>query len=431
MLCVVMLLPAVSTAQLWRATLYFHEDSLKISQIDEKLLSVDLNQLYQVSSINGNPSKIEILQVGGSYYAWEDCNLNVYRWMDDAWVNTYKYNNYGYFCDGYPLEWNNTLYLLGGNGLVNFHSDLLIFDESLGSWEFVSTKSQPLDYNTPLVGLVENGAFSLFGNKVNLRTGLQEPVEQGYFLDLNELTWFELDFEFIQSENKTYLSGLDSISIDTKDYLLIQAKDGWLVFNKTNYSLHHLDGENLPVVKLAFSKVGANRITWLGADGMIKTFDVDALMKNASLIANGKITPVKTEKVKSLQLQSGLIISFFLGLVVLLLVRIYARSKRNVSVVDTGKDERGMEEVLAGVEKNDSNTFWNKILLLDGQIFSTAQLDEFFEIQNVSPENRKARRSRIIKAFNDRALSELGKEIIVRERDPLDKRFFRFRIQIK
>ncbi len=424
-----MLLPAASFAQLWRASLYLYEDSLKISEVNKEMLPVDLDQLYQISSTNGNPSKIELLQVGGSYYAWENCNLNVYRWTNEAWVNTYKYNNYGYFCDGYPLGWKNTLYLLGGNGLVNFHSDLLIFDESLGSWEFVSTKSQPLDYNTPFVGLVENGAFSLFGKKVNLRTGLQEPVEHGYFLDLNELSWYELDFEFIKSENKAYLTGLGSISIDTKDYLLVQAKEGWLVFDKSTYSLHYLADETLPLIKPSFSKVGSNRITWTSSDGMMMTFEVDTLMPKAELLAEGKITPVKKEKVKSLQIQSGLIISFFLGLVVLLLVRLYLKSKRKM-LSTAVQVEPVIEDILPVEEKSGSDAFWNKVLQSDGKIFSTAQLDEFFEIQNVSPENRKARRSRIIKAFNDRAISQLGKEIILRERDPMDKRFFRFRIQI-
>ena len=79
----------------------------------------------------------------------------------------------------------------------------------------------------------------------------------------------------------------------------------------------------------------------------------------------------------------------------------------------------------------EGGSLWHKILNMDGQIFSTAQLDEFLQIQTVSPENRKAKRSRMIKAFNERAKTELGKEIIFRERDPEDKRFFRFRIEIK
>jgi hypothetical protein len=68
---------------------------------------------------------------------------------------------------------------------------------------------------------------------------------------------------------------------------------------------------------------------------------------------------------------------------------------------------------------------------MEGQIFSTAQFDEFLQIHTVNPENRKAKRSRLIKSFNERAKSEFGKEIIFRERDPDDKRFFRFRIEIK
>jgi hypothetical protein len=426
-----MLLPVVATAQYWRATLYLGSDPLESKELAKDLLPVDLEQLYQVSSINGIPSRIEILQLSDTYYAWEDCNLNVYRWKDNQWINTYKYNNYGYFCDGYPLEWNRTLYLLGGNGLVNYHSDLLIFDESLGSWEFVSAKSQPLDYNTPFVGLVENGAFSLFGKKVNLRNGLEEPVKNGYFLDLNELSWFELHFDFVSSDQESYLSELDSIGIDTKDYLLVKSKNGWLIFDKSTYNLSHLGQELIPVSPPLFSKVQENKITWKTKEGIVHHLDVASVVPKAKLLAKGEVTPVKKEKVKSLRLQNSLIITFFLGLVILVLTRFYLRSKRKISDSVQQDETSQEEEVVLEEEKNGSDLMWNKIMLADRQIFSTAELDEFFEIQNVSPENRKARRSRIIKAYNERALSEFGKEIILRERDPLDKRFFRFRIQIK
>jgi hypothetical protein len=428
-----MMLSAGSSAQYSRVTLIPAKDTLELQEVPEDFFPFDRSSLYQILSFKSNPSKVDILQVENSFLAWEDCNLNVYRWQGDQWVNTYKYNNYGYFCDGYPLEWKGNLHLLGGNGLVNYHTDLLIFDESLGSWEFVPTKFQPLDYNTPFVGLTDQGAFSLFGKKFNLRNGLDEPVTYGYYLDLSSMTWLEIQFEFKSSVDKSLLTDLLPVSMDTQDYLLIKATKGWLIFDKSEHTLAQLDSEVLPLDTPTLWAVKENTLTWKNQGQPIQGVDLNQIAPKATLLAEGEIVPVQQEKVRFLQLQNILITVFFVGLVVILVIRLYIKPKATpkAATVVTQEEELVIEDSSPIEENNGADTLWGKILLSDGKIFSTAQLDEFLDIQNVNPENRKARRSRIIKSFNERAVSEFGKEIIFRERDPLDKRFFRFRIQIR
>lgn len=426
MLCIFMMLCAELSAQHSRVMIFPNQDSLEWDEARRVITSFDPVSLIQSLSTVNRPSKVEVINEKGAYLAWEDCNLNVYRWQDAQWINTYKYNNYGYFCDGYPLFWSDQLHLLGGNGLVNYHTDLLIFEEALGSWEFVATKFQPLDYNTPFVGIGDKGAFSFFGKKFNLRTGLEAPWDGGYYLDLSSLTWFEINLDWMNSFDKEILSKLQPINIDLKDFQLMKLSDGWLIFQKADYKLLHLSDSDLVLDNPSFWIAEENGLTWKNQGQEVKKVQISQLLPKAVQVAVGEIIPVRSEKVRTLQSQTILIAVFFLGLVVILLVRLYRKRKfikKPVPVV--------VEEVIVEEEKDEGDSLWKRILTMEGQTFSTAQLDEFLQINSVNPENRKAKRSRLIKSLNERAKSELGSEIISRERDPEDKRFFRFRIEIK
>ena len=426
MLCIFVMLSAELSAQHSRVMLYPNEDSLEWAEAKRVISTFDPQSLLQSLSTVNRPSRVEVIKDNDSYLAWEDCNLNVYRWTDAQWANTYKYNNYGYFCDGFPLLWKDQLHLLGGNGLVNYHTDLLVFEETLGSWEFVATKFQPLDYNTPFVGIVENGAFNFFGKKFNMRTGLDEAWKGGYYLDLSSLSWFEIKLDWTKPLDEAFFAKLQPINIDLKDFQLMKLSDGWLVFQKSDYKLYLVDNADLTLENPSFWMAEDNNLTWKNQGQEVKKVEVPTLISKAVLMAEGEIIPVKSEKLRSLQIQNILIAIFFLGLVVIFVIRLYKKRKINLSATAIPE-----EEVLVEEEKMEGGSLWHRILNLDGQIFSTAQLDEFLQIQTVSPENRKAKRSRMIKAFNERAKTELGKEIIFRERDPEDKRFFRFRIEIK
>lgn len=425
MLCIFVMLSADLSAQHMRVMLNPNQDSLELAEAKRVISSFDPHLLVRSLSIVNKPSKVEVIKEKESFLAWEDCNLNVYRWRDAQWINTYKYNNYGYFCDGYPLFWNDQLHLLGGNGLVNYHTDLLIFEESLGSWEFVATKFQPLDYNTPFVGIGEKGAFSFFGKKFNLRTGLEAPWEGGYYLDLSTLTWSEIKLDWKKSVGQDILSSLQPFNIDLKDFQLMKLKDGWLVFQKSDLKLLHLSDPDLVLENPSFWVAEENTLTWKNQGKEVKKVQISQLLSKAVPVAEGEIVPVKSEKVRSLQIQTILIAAFFLGLVIILLIRVYRNRKLALAVMPIAE-----EEAIAEEEITQNDPLWKRIQTMNGQIFSTAQLDEFLQIQTVNPENRKAKRSRIIKSLNERAKSELGKEIIFRERDPDDKRFFRFRIEI-
>ncbi len=427
MLCIFLMLGAELSAQHTRVVIFPNQDSLEWAESEQVFTAFDLPLLIQNLSQINTPSKVEVIQSNDSYLAWEDCNLNVYRWENGNWSNTYKYNNYGYFCDGYPLFWKDQLHLLGGNGLVNYHTDLLIFEEPLGSWEFVSTKFQPLDYNTPFVGISEKGAFSFFGKKFNLRTGLELPWEGGYYLDLSSLTWFEIKLTWPNSIDQKLLSTLQPTNIDLKDFQLMQLSDGWLVFQKSDYKLFHVSNQVLKIEDPVFWLCEDNYLTWKNRGQPINQIQVSDLLSKAVLVGEGEIIPVRSEKVRTLQVQNILIALFFLGLVIILVMRLYRKRK----IASTSKPAVEEEEVVMEEEQLEGDSLWKRILKMDGQILSTAQLDEFLVIQSLTPENRKAKRSRMIKAFNERAESEFGREIIFRERDPEDKRFFRFRIEIK
>ena len=425
-LCILMMLPAIGYAQSLRMVLFTAQDSLELAEAKRAITSFDPVMLIQSLSDFNTPEKVMVIQNQNSFLAWEDCNLNVYRWDHSQWSNTYKYNNYGYFCDGYPLVWNEQLHLLGGNGLVNYHSDFLIFEQPLGSWEFVPTKFQPLDYNTPFVGIGKEGAFNFFGKKVNKRTDLDASWTGGYFLDFASLTWFEIKLDWSSAIDKKLMSSLQPINIDLEDFQLMKVTGGWLIFQKSDQQLFHFSGEDLRIENPSFWIIEENSLTWKNFREDVQNIDVLDLVSRAEKVADVSIVPVQAEEVKTLQIQTILISLLFLGLVIILVVRLY--HKRKIIAYTKPAHE---EKVMVAEEEIEHDSLWKRILTRDEQWLSTAELDEFLEIQHLTPENRKAKRSRSIKALNERAKIELGKEIIFRERDADDKRFFRFRIEIK
>lgn len=65
-----------------------------------------------------------------------------------------------------------------------------------------------------------------------------------------------------------------------------------------------------------------------------------------------------------------------------------------------------------------------------GSDFSAEQLDEFFELSGVeSPETRRSRRSQLVKLINTESQARFGKDLIVRDRHPSDRRVMVYRIE--
>lgn len=369
--------------------------------------------------------KLEIVKVDSTYLAWEDCNLNVYRWSDSKWVNLYRYNNYGFFCNGYPLEWNGRLHLLGGNGLINYHSDFLIFEEELGSWEFSNTKLQPLDYRSDFIGVGSTGIYALFGKKYNQRIGLDTDWEGGYFLDRSSLGWLGIEINWEKSEYANWQDELEELSIDLQDYLIMKLDDGWFILDKNTKALHFLKEDHLPISELSFLGVKENRLVWKNKGRPFQELEIKDELPNAFKVADLKLVPIQVEKQEFFNVYYFSIIFLFLGVVFIFLFLVFNRSKKKKSI------ERDLFKVTPDSEKSKNVDPWSKLLQVDGQTLNTSELDILFEIHNVNLENRKARRSKMIKTLNDRGVSEFGQKVIFRERDPMDKRFFRFRIEIK
>ena len=80
------MLSAELSAQHSRVMLYPNEDSLEWAEAKRVISTFDPQSLLQSLSTVNKPSRVEVIKDNDSYLAWEDCNLNVYRWTDAQWA---------------------------------------------------------------------------------------------------------------------------------------------------------------------------------------------------------------------------------------------------------------------------------------------------------------------------------------------------------
>jgi hypothetical protein len=153
------------------------------------------------------------------------CTFDLFQLSENGIENLYKYDNSGYLCRPKMFERDGELYNLGGYGLWTHNSDLLVFKESIGSWEFVPTVNQPLDYTGQSFNS-ESGLFVLFGNYVNPRIPLNKMEDHGYFLNWENKEWHQIKVHIerksrLEFKNAMYYDGY----IELKDFFMFKNND--------------------------------------------------------------------------------------------------------------------------------------------------------------------------------------------------------------
>lgn len=384
----------------------FFEGKLSVSVLDS------LDKIYEKS-----PHQYLVYELESKLYVRVACTFDLYEINGDQLINKYVYFNRGYSCSSNSFVRENTHYMIGGHGFWQNHVDLLSFDELHGSWELQVTKNQPENYFSQFVYQSSKGVFSLFGTSFNQRYGIDSKNLQGYFLDWETKTWKEIEvvIEGLSLEELVEKGGL--YFIQTQDYAFWATTSGlknmgWNLIEKETGKIFYYESKNVDMGLSPFLEIKGNILNYTLPSGELKTIDLSQIRQKSTEVGYVRVKESAVLGISS----SWKYILFFIVVAIgwLLVQKILPKKKTEELEL---KPSKRVEPI-------------QLLLPYSGQLLTTETLDQLLGIDSQANfDSRRMKRARLINDINERYLAQAGKELIVRDKKPEDKRYVFYKIQ--
>lgn len=374
-----------------------------------------LDVLYEKS-----PHTYLFYEQGEQLFVLVSCTFDLYKINGALLEKQYRYFNRGYNCGANVFARNGQHYLLGGHGFWMSQMDLLSFDEIHGSWEWLKTKDQPLDYYSNYVYQNSKGVFALFGGYYNPRTATDGLESQGYFLDWKTKAWKKLEVRIEGVDLADFMAKGGAYFIETQDYILLATTNGapnlgWNILEKESGRLFYFQSRNVDMGLSLYMEVIGNRLYYQAPSGEEKILDLDAIKAKSKQVGEVRVHEEEKDKGMAMLPIVGLL---GLGLGALLLWFLLARRKK------------GAIEFPSEMLPPNKFAPIDLILPFSGQLLTTETLDQLLGIdQQANFDSKRMKRARLINEINELYLAQAGKELIERDKKPEDRRYVYYKIQ--
>jgi hypothetical protein len=326
-----------------------------------------------------------IQQVNDKFWMTIDGRLDVFEWNDNHWENLYVGTFHGYNFKGHQFVLEDRLFSYGGYGFWREHGEIIEFLPEKGEWEIIPA-SKKLPYG---IGYMDDSVLYIHAPdcyEVDLKYSTAKSVKCRY------------DIRGEIPHGRIY---------NFQDYILIASflNDGSqfpLIDKQTNnvYLSQRQPFKGLRDSRVINSTIYIhnNDMTIFYPDGSIVEYDVGS-----------ELQYYEKESTKSNRSSY-----WFLGLLLFI---------GGVATWYFQKSKRG---------KGNTSEFqiFEPFKPFAGELINSEQLDVILKIDDINiHETRKHKRSALVNEINMQANAQFGKDLIVRERDPNDKRFYLYRIQ--
>jgi hypothetical protein len=335
--------------------------------------------------------RMDIMYYGKDLIMFCDGHFDVFLWQDSIWKRLSKERKGGYNFGGKYFIWNNRIFSFGGYGYWHHHANLIEFSPRTGEWNLIElpqklpcAPSHVTDYG---LRILSDTCYQLDIQNNTIRTCPQSFSSKLIIKDLYKLSKMESakwDFLLMKWQN---------LLLNKQDNTLYFSNQNTLeIFDKTlldNYSLVQFKNDSI--------------IKWSPEGVMISAVDV------RNLITYFKPLEINCHDTL-LQKTLGIcgILCFAGGLFFLW----HKRSKKNL-LKEKPWQNHNIPLIVNSVEKT----------------MQANQLDVLLKIDDIAPvEYRKFKRARIIAEINEEYKIKLGKELIMRYKDPDDGRKFLYKI---
>lgn len=314
-----------------------------------------------------------------------DGRFDVFEWQSDKWVNLYKGTYHGYNYKSQKFTYGGRLFSYKGYGFWREHGEIIEFLPEKAGWEIIP-ESKDLPYG---IGYVIDSSFYIHSSncfKVDLLEQNVESVPCEYTIRDKIPHGREYIFD-------DYIL-VASILEDGTQFPLIEKNSG------TVYLSHRqpFNGIRDPRMTDALIHIKDNQMTIVFQDNDTLTYSTNSELKYYVKESGfGGQTPFWIWWVLFIFIFATLIFLFY---------RYYPR--RHHSDVEILSAFKGYE----------------------GQLIDSDTLDAILGIEDIVVyETRKHRRASLIKEINALSEFQYGQDLILREKNPMDKRFYLYRIR--
>lgn len=384
---------------------------------DFSLLPAELNRemLEQLphTFISMKADKYTIIPHKGHVYALREGYFDVFIWNDSIWENLYTSYYHGYNFGNLFYVKNDTFFSMGSYGYYLAHSNLLQFDNKIGSWDMDITKNKPESYYSRCLGVKGDTLLSIFGSIKDESIGKFEACKNAYLLNLKTNEWTELVPS--QDLNIRY-NTWGGTALDLKDFIILEnelnAISGIIMVNKTDFSVKIFRQEGAIFNSSPIFCVNGNTFSYINTKGSIETADMDEKAKKSALL--GYFAKPKPSLFTQWYFYMSLIFVISgIILFVLWLKRLYIQKR----------DAKSYQELELNVMPLIAT-----LLAKKGMPIDTVELDLMLGIELLEYDNRRSRRAKMINDININYTKRFGSDLILRKKSEGDKRFMSYEI---
>ena len=371
------------------------------------------------------------------------CTFDFYSIENGKLIKEYQFANRGYTCGSYLFERNNSYHILGGRGLWNYHADLMLFDSLNGSWEFIQTKNQPLDYFPLGSYQTSKGIVTWLGEYNNPRISRLEDELNGFFFDFEKKSWQPIQIDIKEFNLGEIAHANESRLYETQDYAFSVTTSQipsigwyiWILVEKETGKLFFYEGnKNVEMFDTPFQEIIGNKFRYFDYSinsttaGKEIEIDLDFIRSQSREIGQINLldapNATKNTSILTLLLWVGLPILILLSL----WIGIQLQKRRNATLQTELEAEIETELEV----EDESKEILEKLLAHDGEKLSTEAFDTLLGIHQITNfDSKRIKRSRLIKSLNKHYEEKKGFPLITRIKKPEDKRFVFYKINFE
>ena len=399
-------------------TLYLDRSRLQeISEFEFLPVTISEDMLIHLPNLSGMQSNYTLLPMSGSVYALRDGLFDVLVWQDTSWVNLYGENYSGYNFGAKFFTSDAKLYTLGGYGYWHSHSNLIKFDRELGYWKMIPTVNKPQNYTSYCVGQIGDTLLSLFGEFRDESSNYYAYAKNGYYLNLENLEWNEISYDNDVKPTTPLIIG--NKFLDLHDYIVFEnqfeTQLGLFIINKTNLIVYFWNRGEFAINLSPFVFVIDNNVTFQLKSTELLTIDFDNDRKNETTLGQIHLNTTTGTTFIWLSVVLGLLL-----IIILTLIYYTIKYFKTARIPSNGNNHE--EDLIQNLTV--------KIIAKEGEIIELNELNELLGINNLTDENRRVKRSKLINEINSRYRVVTGTDLIIRKRDVEDKRYVKYEIGI-
>lgn len=393
------------------------EDSIK--SIIHLLSSTGISQLYTKFDLK-TPNFINFKSF--AVYS-EDCSLIIFP-KDKITSNVvnHGYSKFTHFCEAELMEVDGKLYLMAVSSFDDKKApDLYLFNTSTGLFDQVNLNFHPPFASDYFISTDKTGFYYFLYDR-----NIEHPGRfVGYYSDFNSGKWKKifLDHQKVPHNFFTNLKQSNSFNYNGDRFSLFSSNNGALVFDKNSFKFYFKeDYTSESIYKYRYNLLkGSAKYVYL--NDLMFSFHLSEMTKAAIDLGTFEFSPTSREERLIIRRQQFFISIGFVFVLLLVFYFKFVFDKKIVSTVFPFKKSKKASQTNQFEYLESLKTYQNLNVSAD-------QLDEVLGITKFKNfESRKTKRAMIIKEINKMSMSMLGKEVILRDRDPNDKRFFVYKIK--